>query len=578
MKLIDVFYAVTSPLTYAASILGRKKASAKTPDAETNLPTTKEGTVIPVLFGTRDVSAPVLGWYGNVRSDNEQDGDGLDYYVSALFILAHGQIERMTRISYGDKIVWSGDITDGFAYIPGNKNFEDNSCLSGKFHFDNGANSNAANSFLAGQTGYGVKYNGLAHVILEDNYIGKAPSLKAPKFRCYGKPASSYSFDPSGSFEKISTPEVLMDIQTFPFSSTPSGWDMQWAVRVTSTGKPLNLTEFAYSFYDTTRYDGEYQVGIIMSTSQETSGWQARFEADDCDYLTSFPDYNCVGTVEIPIDKFAFYSTADMCFVAICARVANHDPIFSTPIITAKIPSQVDANPAHILYAILTNKAWGLGYESSAINDGTFLNSANTLKNERLGLSLLWSESTSISEIVNAVLSHINGVLYLDRAYGRFNLSLIRKDYNEAELLVLDASNIIEVSNYTRGSFDELYNTLNLSFYNTQLGDSAGVTVSDLAATVEQGITRSVSVDFPAISNYPAARLVAARELKRVVSLQETATITANYDAQTLNLGDAFIVNYPKYWAAPVVMRVAKIDFGDGRTNQITIDAIKEWI
>ncbi len=175
MKFSEILNAVFNPLgTYAKYRSRRGSSSVKAEEPEQSLPTTKEGTTIPVLFGTRDISSPILGWYGDLQKDQEQPGDGLDYYIGALFVLAHGMVESLTRISYGDRLIWSGNITDGSDTIDANNNFEDGSCLSGKFYFDNGSNSNPINAYLSDKSGVNVKYNGLAHVILEHNYIGKA--------------------------------------------------------------------------------------------------------------------------------------------------------------------------------------------------------------------------------------------------------------------------------------------------------------------------------------------------------------------------------------------------------------------
>lgn len=579
MKLMDILYAVASPLAFASDFFKNRTHKLETEAPEHSIPTTKEGTVIPVLFGTRDIESPVLGWYGNLRNDTEQPGDGTDYYISALFILAHGKIEKMTRISYGDRIIWSGEITSGSSRINGNNLFEDSSCLSGKFYFDNGKNTDVANEFLSTATGFNVKYNGFSHVILEDNYIGKAPSLKAPKFRVYGKPCENPSFDTSGALEKIQGFTTLVSVNVYNDSESFSGWDKCWEMTLENSETPETSVTFSYDFEDTSRPEGTYEVGIIFTKGLTAGEIETKIESDNLDVLLSFPTYQISGNLDINPSEFWQSGNFSKCGVYLVARIANHDPTFSTPVFSAQIEGTLDANPAHILYACLTSKIWSFGYESYAIHDGSFLAAAETLKNEEsFGLSFLWAESSKIEDIVNEVLRHVDGVLYLDRGFNRFHFNLLRKTENVAGLVELNTSNIIEVSNYTRGTLEDVYNAVNVSFYNTQLGDASGVSVSDVAVAIDLGITRTKTLDFPALSNFDTARLVAKRELKRASTIQETATIIANYDAQNLNIGDAFVVNYPKYWDAPFVMRVLRIDFGNGSQNKITIDAIKEWM
>ena len=235
-----------------------------------------------------------------------------------------------------------------------------------------------------------------------------------------------------------------------------------------------------------------------------------------------------------------------------------------------------DMNPAHIIRECLTDKTWGLGYDTSDIDDTSFTACANTLYDEQFGLSLLWSQETSLNDFIGLILSHIEASLYISRDTGKFVLKLVRADYNVDNLLTLDDSNISSIEAFKRKSSAELINQVTVTFEDSKTSEPNSVTVHNLALIQQQGVTISESYEFVGISNMALATRVASRELRAASTPTISCTLYCNREANALNVGDVFKLTVNRYGLSQVVMRVGNIEFGDIGNNVIKIDCVQD--
>lgn len=241
-----------------------------------------------------------------------------------------------------------------------------------------------------------------------------------------------------------------------------------------------------------------------------------------------------------------------------------------------------DMNPAHIIRECLTDSTWGMGYPESDIDDQSFTAAADVLFVEEMGISILWSQQTSIEDFVEEIVRHIDAVLYVDRATGKFVLKLVRGEYVESSLLVLDASSISRVEGYTKQTLAELVNEVTVSYNSNETGQTETVTLQNLAMIQQQGAVVPAAVDYPGFATQAIAARVAARDLKAMSTPLVTATLYANRKAAGLNIGDVFKWIWTETdesgagIATSYVMRVTEIAFGDGVENTTRIQCIQD--
>jgi hypothetical protein len=242
----------------------------------------------------------------------------------------------------------------------------------------------------------------------------------------------------------------------------------------------------------------------------------------------------------------------------------------------AKAEISGDANPAHIIRECLTDPTWGMGYPDADIDDASFTAAADTLYSEGFGLSILWDQEQPIEDFILSILRHIDGVLYVHPRTGKFTLKLARDDYDAASLPTLSPSNVLRVEEFARSSWGEIVNQVTVQYRDGQTDKDASITVQDIAAIQAQGGVVATTVRYPGISKGDLANRVAMRELKQLSNTLAKATLVANREASSLDIGDVFKLNWPPYGIVEMVMRVARISYGDLTNGQVRIEAVQD--
>lgn len=253
------------------------------------------------------------------------------------------------------------------------------------------------------------------------------------------------------------------------------------------------------------------------------------------------------------------------------------DPTALYNAVLTSLSGQIDMNPAHIIRECLTNSDWGMGYQESDVDDISFTEVADTLFSEKMGISLLWSQETSIEEFIELIIKHINGVVYIDRSTGKFVLKLVRNNYESSSLLELtNLTNVIEVKDFARPQFGELINSVTVDYWDYTTEDTGSITVQDQALIQQQGAVLNTTLSYEGFTNPEIASKVAQRDLKTLSTPLATCTVLANRDAEVLTIGDVFKLTWPDFELDSVIMRVTAISYGNGKNNRVKIKCTED--
>ncbi len=266
-----------------------------------------------------------------------------------------------------------------------------------------------------------------------------------------------------------------------------------------------------------------------------------------------------------------FVRDGDSCSVTNCPSTSAYDNISIAGYVAAG-----DMNPAHIIRECLTDPDWGMGYQEADIDEDSFAYAADVLFAEGLGISVLWDKQDTIEDFISDILKHINAQTYVDQATGKFVLKLIRDDYDEPSLLVLDPSNVEAVEGFSLPSPDELVNAVTVQYWDAANSQDGSVTVQDTAAVQMLGVVIAQTFEYRGFTNRSVATKVAQRDLKALSTPLASCTLYANRQAASLNIGSAFKFTWPDYGVNEMVMRVTGIAFGDGLKNVIRIQATQD--
>ena len=241
----------------------------------------------------------------------------------------------------------------------------------------------------------------------------------------------------------------------------------------------------------------------------------------------------------------------------------------------AKAAIGTDMNPSHIIRECLTDRAWGMGYDSANMGD-SFTTVADTLYTEGMGMSMIWNTSTRLKNFIDEIKKHINATLYIDRSTGLFEIKLIRDDYVIEDLPEFDQSNITKIMNFRRMTVADLTSEVVIVYTDQDTDNDATVTARNLALVNQQGVAVGTRLEFKGFTSRAIATLVANRELKTLSYPLAACDLHVNQAASELNIGDPIKVVYPNYGIESLIMRVMSIDFGDITDNIIKLNCVED--
>jgi Putative phage tail protein len=234
------------------------------------------------------------------------------------------------------------------------------------------------------------------------------------------------------------------------------------------------------------------------------------------------------------------------------------------------------ANPVNIIYDLLTNRDYGLGYDSTAIDIASFTAASDQLYSENFGLSFTLTNQDSTEKLISDVMNHINGMFYTRNDNGQFTIKLVRDDYDPNTLPVYDEDSIIKMEEYQRPSYGELINEIVVVYKPKGQTEKDSVSVQDLAGIqVQQGIV-SQTFNYIGIDNADVAGRVALRDLRQKSNPVAALKIVVNRRGFSLTLGDVFKFSWAKLGIETVISRIVNINYGNFDSGEIIISALED--
>lgn len=238
-----------------------------------------------------------------------------------------------------------------------------------------------------------------------------------------------------------------------------------------------------------------------------------------------------------------------------------------------------DANPAAMIYDLLTSSPSknGLGIPSGNIDVTAFQTVGATLADEGLGLSMMQDKGTSAKDLILEILRHIDGVVFVEPLTGLLVLKLVRFDYVEDDLPVLDQDSC-DVENYARASWGEVKTQIRITYIDR--ADNfleKSVQAQDLAAIEASGGEVSTQTfNLYGYSNASNAQYAAARGLAGLAYPLATMSIKTDRTNWSLRPGSVFKLTWPTLGLSEMICRVTRINAGDLISGQISFEAVED--
>lgn len=237
------------------------------------------------------------------------------------------------------------------------------------------------------------------------------------------------------------------------------------------------------------------------------------------------------------------------------------------------------ANPAEVIYDLLTNKQYGLGDQitDNDIDIVQFRSIAKIMFDEGFGINLLINEKPDISKVIEDIMTKIDGSLNFNRKTGKFYIKLNRQDYDVATLKTFDESNILSLSNFSRNTYQSLANQMKLTYTDKANGYIARqLTFKDTSLIDQMGGFETIETDFSMVTNPVLAHQLAIRELIPLSTNLFKCEIKVNRHGNVVEIGDCILLNLKKHKIDNVVMRVIEIDYGNITNPDITLSLVQD--
>ncbi|MDX0622895.1 hypothetical protein GOD54_23635 [Sinorhizobium medicae] len=238
--------------------------------------------------------------------------------------------------------------------------------------------------------------------------------------------------------------------------------------------------------------------------------------------------------------------------------------------------SDLDANPAHMIWECSTDTDWGSGVTPAMIDILSMTAAADQLHAEGFGLSMIWSGQQAVDEFVNQILTHIDATFEINPRTGLYTLNLIRGDYSTNDLPELTPDNF-KLTSFSRRAWEETINEVNVTWTNPITENEETVTYHDLGNIAQQGGNIiSETLEYPGIRTSVLAMRVAQRESVRRGSPLAAIEGVANRIAWDWMPGDVVLLTWPKYNIYKLPVRVGTVDRGAPGDPGITITAVED--
>lgn len=236
-----------------------------------------------------------------------------------------------------------------------------------------------------------------------------------------------------------------------------------------------------------------------------------------------------------------------------------------------------DANPAAVLWDLLTNE-WGrIGNPTSAVDTDSFVAAAATLQDEQHGMSAVISSTNEARAVIEQILRQIDGVIYEDPVTRRYVLTLAREDYDPNTIVEFDASNVLEPPEMSTTLWEETVNEVRVIYTNPVSGyEEATALAQDLALINAQGgRRRTAEIRFPFCTHQQLAFTLAQRELNFLSRPIAKLRLTVNRDGFDLHPGQPFWFRWPE-WNFEMIFRVVDVDVGTIEHGSVVINAVQD--
>lgn len=237
-----------------------------------------------------------------------------------------------------------------------------------------------------------------------------------------------------------------------------------------------------------------------------------------------------------------------------------------------------DLNPAHAIREALVCRAQGFGMArpEREIDDAKLRAAADLFHSEGFGISYEYrsdrGQGAQYGNYIQTICDHVNAFWGLNPLTGLVEVTPIRKNYDEDDLLVIDDDDIVQVERFSRRNIVNAVNTIILRYRDPYTMDAAAITVHDPALAQLAGRSIPSELTFDMCRNHSMAARIGERELWSASAPLASGSLVLRRSVGLLTPGQVVIIDAPANRIPRTVARIMPpVTTGDGVNNAFRV-------
>jgi Putative phage tail protein len=237
----------------------------------------------------------------------------------------------------------------------------------------------------------------------------------------------------------------------------------------------------------------------------------------------------------------------------------------------------MDLNCLEVAYQLITSTWGGWGMSADQLDLPSWQAASVTLYNEGNGMSLSLQSDKTIQNVLDTVCNQMDGFIFQNPTTTLLTVKLVRQDYSVPDLLVINQSDITEMSSFMKSTWDSTFNQVRCNFSNRVDYYKPGVACGqDFANINYQGKLNNNTITAEGVKDPSVANIIVMNGLIATCVPLYKIEIKCNRNASTLLPGDCFVLNYSPYNLSEMVFRVLNVDLGSLEDGTVAISAIQD--
>jgi hypothetical protein len=230
-----------------------------------------------------------------------------------------------------------------------------------------------------------------------------------------------------------------------------------------------------------------------------------------------------------------------------------------------------DANPAHILYYILTKHA---KMPLDALDINSFQAAGHALYQEELGISMTMSGEHEAKDWCEEILRTIDAVWHINPATGKLGIRLLRDDYNLNLVPQVNDSHVKNVT-FERKSWEDTVNRITVKYTDTFA--EASITGINEAAKLALGYEKSQTIEYMSITSAKTANMVMSRLFQKLsYPLASVKFSVSVKDFPNLMIGDVLNFSNTSFGLQNMGIRIVSLGADKEDEQTVEIEAVED--